>query len=218
MTSESQPPQPACCPARTGRVKWGRIISLVGALVLCVSFFLKHLFALPAPVGILVSMFSLVDALVLPPFFAAALLLPLMVSELVPQINAAAGARKLVSWAQITISLTLLITGLAALGHLFWAWAGGLGSVPRPVYSLPVVGFVVLVLAVVALVRSRLARKVAAAKFALWTYHVVFFSCVATVNDDVVAGLWLSLAACAALVIGSAIDWFQCRPGKETPR
>jgi hypothetical protein len=208
----------ACRPAPTTRGKWGRIISLAGAMVLCVSFFVKHVSGLPVPARILVSMHSLDGAVVLPPFLAAALLLPLMASELVPQIYAAMGARKLVSWAQITISLMVLITGLAALGYLFWAWTGGLGSVPRLLYSMPVVGFVVLVLAVVALVRSRLARKVAAAKFALWTYHVVFFSCIATVNDDVVAGLWMSLAACAALAIGSAIDWFQCRRAKETLR
>jgi hypothetical protein len=79
-------------------------------------------------------------------------------------------------------------------------------------YGLLAVGIVALTLAVIALVRSCLPCKAATAMFALWAFYLPYFAFVATAQDVIMySGLWLSLAACAALAIGSAIDWFQCR-------
>jgi hypothetical protein len=97
----------------------------------------------------------------------------------------------------------------------------GAGGVCPIGYALSAVSVTTLALAVVSLVRNPLPRKVAAVQFALWTYCLAYVAYVATVWFTfmvIFAGMCLSLAACAALVIGSAIDWFQCRPSKETLR
>lgn len=203
-------------PARNSRVKWGRIISLAGALSLCVSFFMPHVSGLRAPIGVLVSIDLLDDSIILPPFFAAALLLPLLLFAVVLQMDAAAGARRFLSWVQCTICLLVLITSLAWHSYSIWMSWPGFVAVPIVLYVLLGVGFVALVLTIVALVSSRLARKAAASQFALWTYYLAFFTAIASLHDNIIcAGLWLSLVACGALVIGSAIDWFQCRRMSE---
>jgi uncharacterized membrane protein len=59
-----------------------------------------------------------------------------------------------------------------------------------------------------------LPRKVAAVQFALWIYCLAYVAYVATILFPfmvIFAGMCLTIAACGALVIGSAIDWFQCR-------
>lgn len=202
--------------SRPRRIMWGRIISLAGALGLSVSFFLEQVANLPAPSEIMVAPMDLEISMILPPFLAAALLLPLMAFQLVPQIGASRNARRSLAWTRFAISLTMLVAGLAALIYTLWMTSG---SVPLAVYSLPVLGFLAMVLAVISLVRSRLARKAAAVEFALWAYHSVFFTIVGILRMDSVApGLWVSLAACGLLVIGSSIDWFQCHPAKETRR
>ena len=201
----------ACPPTRSGRVKWGRIISLAGAMGLCVSFFMPHVLGMRAPIGMLVSSSSLDNLTILPPFFAAALLLPMLLFAAVLQMDAAAGARKFLSWVQCMICLLVLITSLAGFSYVVWGiWP--LAGVWIILYVPLGIGCVALVLTIVALVSSRLARKAAASQFALWTYYLAFFTTIASLHDFIIcAGLWLSIAACGTLAIGSAIDWFQCR-------
>jgi hypothetical protein len=211
----------AFVPARLRPILWGRIISLLGALGLCVSFFLPHMaYCISyssgrivsvdfAPIDILISHYGQ-DVFILP-FFAAALLVPLLAFRAVPRVDAAKSVGKFLAWTDCAICLSSLVVGLAWFIHSFclpiygaWMDAGDLG------YGLLDVGFVVLGLAIVALMRSHLPRKAAAAQFALWAYFLTFF----TYDEKafLYTGYWLSLAACGLLVLGSAIDWFQCRP------
>jgi len=67
-------------------------------------------------------------------------------------------------------------------------------------------------LAVIALVRARLPRKAAAAQFALWGFCImVFIPLLWSVHKPLFAGMWVSIASCGLLIIGAAVDWFQCR-------
>jgi len=54
-----------------------------------------------------------------------------------------------------------------------------------------------------------------AAQFALGASCLAYFAFFAIADFTKHAGLGLSLAASGMLAIGSAIDWFQCRPGEE---
>ena len=83
------------------------------------------------------------------------------------------------------------------------------------VHAVTAVMVVSLVLAIVAVVRSRLPRKAAAAQFALGASCLAYFAFFAVEAFPIHAGLWLSLAASGMLVVGSAIDWFQCRPAPK---
>jgi len=223
----------ACSPAPTTRVKWGRIICLAGALGLCVSFFLPQIpyyvahggakghSEATAPIQLVTRdvLFVVVYGL---PFLAAILLLPLLTFRAVTREDAVKGVGSSLAWAECAICLSVLIVGLGRVSYLFIAHMFlGAGGVCPIGYALSAVSVTTLALAVVSLVRNPLPRKVAAVQFALWTYCLAYVAYVATVWFTfmvIFAGMCLSLAACAALVIGSAIDWFQCRPSKETLR
>ena len=212
-------------PAQTGRVKWGRIISLAGAAGLCVSFFLPNIDIMTtgAPVELIgnTSLLPLAKSsyIVIPPFIGAALLLPVLAFRASPHVDASKSGGTLLAWAQCVISLAVLILSLAWVTWMLVDVAfNPPASVLAIVYAIAAEGFLVLVLTVMSLIRSRLARKAAATLFALWSYYLVFFICLATTHGPFYIGLWLSIAACGALMIGSAIDWFQCRPAKETLR
>ena len=158
------------------------------------------------------------------PFFAAILLLPVLAFRAVPRLDAAKGVGQFLAWADLAICLAALIAGMGwfmyyccLLVDLCWDGLGWRVSPPLA-YALLAVRICGLALAVIALVRSCLPRKAAAARFALWAYYPVFIASNSVTEDFTYAGLWLSLAASGALVIGSAIDWFQCRPAKETLR
>jgi hypothetical protein len=224
MKSEGQSSQPACCPARNGQFKWGRIIALAGAVGLCVSFFMPQIgfivtsFGAGAGAGVVVAV-APVDTLNLGvtnlvssclPFLAAVLLLPLLASRVVPRVDAAKVAGKCLAWSQCAICLSVLIIGLGGITYFLVPVALGSMGVDPLGYAMPPVGVGALLLAVVALVRSPLLRKAAAAQFALWAYYLADFIYAATMQEVLHAGMWLSIAASGALVIGSAIDWFQC--------
>ena len=212
-------------PAQPGRIMWGRIISLAGAAGLCVSFFLPNIDIMTtgAPVELIgnTSLLPLAKSsyIVIPPFIGAALLLPVLAFRASPHVDASKSGGTLLAWAQCVISLAVLILSLAWVTWMLVDVAfNPPASVLAIVYAIAAEGFLVLVLTVMSLIRSRLARKAAATLFALWSYYLVFFICLATTHGPFYIGLWLSLAASGALVIGSAIDWFQCRPVKETLR
>jgi hypothetical protein len=225
----------AYCPAGRSRLKWGRIICLAGAIGLCVSFFMPQFVyyrekitpenaAAEAPVEYVTTrnyVYLLSSGRLPLPFFAAILLTPLLAFRAVPRVDAAKGVGKFLAWAACAICLFVLITGLGWLtyGFVTTISLNPLASIEHRKYAVPAVGFVGLALAVVALVRSPLPRKAAAALFALWAYCLAYFALmVASPYDPVFAGLWLTIAASGTLVIGSAIDWFQCRPIKQTLR
>jgi hypothetical protein len=126
-------------------------------------------------------------------------------------VDAYKGAGQFLAWADIAICLSTLITGLGWFAYSYLPVVLGSMYLPRIAYPTPVVGGVGLVLTVIALVRSCLPRKAAASQFALWVYYLSIFAGTATEVSIIYAGLWLTIAACGALVIGSAIDWFQCR-------
>jgi hypothetical protein len=215
-------------PARTGRVKWGRIISLAGALGLCVSFFLPHWgdMGVSSPLewmgqvtdGLKRVRFS--DLLALPivlPFLTAAMLVPLLAFRMVRRTDTLKGVGIFLAWGQSVVCLVLLSAGLVVTGYiLIYAWHVGY-TILIEWYAQPTVGLAGLVLAFLALVLARLPRKAAASLFALWLYHLTFFlswiiAQYSAYDGSVLSGLCVSFFACGALVIGSAIDWFQCRP------
>jgi hypothetical protein len=236
---QSQFPQPAEYdpgPAQRGRLKWGRLICLAGALGLCVSLFMPQVglsidvlgptwLDILGPTVLEISPVRDIQdgtnlAGICLPFLAAVLLLPFLAFRAVPRLDAANGAGKFLAWAQCVICLTVLVIGLAwAANGVVEAWLAK-GGVRHLFYVLPPAGILWLGLALVALVRCRLPRKVAAAQFALWVYYLTFFIYLAipeptNPNSIIYAGIWLSIASSCALVIGSAIDWFQCRPSLE---
>jgi lysylphosphatidylglycerol synthetase-like protein (DUF2156 family) len=200
-------------PTLPGRFKWGRIVSLAGAAGLCVSFFMPQI-AVRGP-GSLVEamvenggMFLVAIGL---PFLAAILLLPLLAFRAVPRVDGVAGVGKFLAWAVCAICLAVLITGLGGIALAF-VHNGFRSDVP---FVHGAIMCLSLVLAIIAMVRSRLPRKAAAAQFALGVCCLAYFAFFTTVDTTVYAGLWLSLAASGALTIGSAIDWFQCCPARK---
>jgi predicted neutral ceramidase superfamily lipid hydrolase len=227
----------AFVPARPRPIKWGRIVSLLGAASLCVSFFLPHFnIRVSASKGgrnspvVLDTPVELIGRdMLLPleestyffivPFIAAALLLPLLAFRASPRVDASKSGGGMLAWAQCVISLAVLVLSLAWMTWTLIAiqskWP--IIRLPYLLYAAPGEGFLVLVLSVISLIRSRLARKAAAALFALWSYYLVFFIYTATIGQPYYFGAWVSLAASGMLTLGAAIDWFQCRPAKETP-
>ena len=197
-------------PTLPGRFKWGRIVSLAGAAGLCVSFFMPQI-AVRGP-GSLVEamvenggMFLVAIGL---PFLAAILLLPLLAFRAVPRVDGAASVGKFLAVADCAICLSVVTIGLAWMTYIIWPGVTGLGWFVL-FYAVPDITGVSLVLAIVAMVRSRLPRKAAAAQFALGTTCLAYFAFFAIADFTKYAGLWLSLAASGMLAIGSAIDWFQ---------
>lgn len=202
--------------AQPRRILWGRIISLLGAAGLCVSFFLPHFQGIAAPIETLVFMDSFDDPMIIIPFFAAALLVPLVAFRAVPRVDAAKGAAKFLAWAQFATCLLALLTSLGSLTYGFILASRGSAILKPIAYAMVPVGVAGLVLAAVALVRSPLPGKAATAMFALWAYYLTLFAWAAVDWVDIHFGMWVSLAACGALVLGSAIDWFQCRPARAS--
>jgi hypothetical protein len=147
------------------------------------------------------------------PFLAAILLLPLLAFRAVPRVDGAPGVGRFLAWAVCAICLPVVIAGLAWMMYLILPRGTGLGWAILFIYAVPAVMVVSLALAIVSAVRSRLPRKAAAAQFALGASCLAYFAFVAIADFTKYAGLWLSLAASGLLAIGSAIDWFQCRPG-----
>ena len=210
-------------PSPPGRFHWGRAISLAGAVGLCVSFFMEQVPILgeaPAKLvgsgsaggfGFLV-WFGL-------PFLAAILLLPLLAFRAVPRVDGAPGIGKFLAVAVCAICLSTVTIGLGWMTLLFYI-TGSPGfsrfaSEMPLIHAVTAVTAVSLVLAIVATVRSRLPRKAAAAQFALGASCLAYFAFFAIEGFSVHAGLWISLAASGMLAIGSAIDWFQCRPARK---
>jgi hypothetical protein len=236
MKSEGQPQQPTeyePSPAQASRIKWGRIISLAGALGLCVSSFFPH-YGLRLMVS--VPLFFSIDKVVAiapimcitevgmsllvvgTPFIVAVLLMPLLAFRAVPRVDATKGAGKFLAWSQCAICLFVLIASTGAIVYSIACRTTG-DSLPR-LFALSAVGIVGLALALVAMARCCLPRKAAAVQFSLWAFYTGYFASwiIFEIFVTIYPGLWLSIAACGALVIGSAIDWFQCRPVKETLR
>jgi hypothetical protein len=150
------------------------------------------------------------------PYFAATLLLPLVAFRTLPRMDSIPGAGKVLAWAVCAISMAVLIINLSWISCVIVSDVLSRTIIAPVAYAVAAVGVASLALAIVALVWSRLPRKAAAAQFALWAYQMVFFAlCVATNVNIIHAGLWVSLAASGMLAIGSAIDWFQCRPGAK---
>ncbi len=202
-------------PARPGRFHWGRVVSLAGAAGLCVSFFMPQVnFLGPViPVKVVVQesdgLFLVTIGL---PFLAAILLLPLLAFRAVPRMYGTHGVGKFLAAAVCAICLSVLS---AILGWITYSGLPGGGSIGWGmifINTVPAVAVVSLVLAIVALVRSRLPRKAAAAQFALGVSCLAYFTYFTTVGVTACAGLWLSIASSGMLAIGSAIDWFQYAP------
>ena len=207
-------------PSPPGGFHWGRLISLAGAMGLCVSFFIPQIdFIGPSPIS--PAEFAMVSDSVgmvgiSLPYFAATLLLPLVAFRTLPRMDSIPGAGKVLAWAVCAISMAVLIINLSWISCVIVSDVLSRTIIAPVAYAVPTVTVLSLVLAIVAMVRSRLPRKAAAAQFALWAYQMVFFAlCVATNVNIIHAGLWLSLAASGMLAIGSAIDWFQCRPARK---
>jgi hypothetical protein len=206
-----------CRPSPPGRFHWGRVVSLAGAAGLCASFFMEHVNIKGpfVPSECLQSVHSLwVMISFCLPFLAAILLLPLLAFRAVPRLDRAPGVGKFLAVAVCTICLSVVIAGLAWMTYIIWPGVTGLGWFVL-FYAVPDITGVSLVLAIIAMVRSRLPRKAAAAQFALGTTCLAYFAFFAIADFTKYAGLWLSLAASGMLAIGSAIDWFQCRTGEE---
>jgi hypothetical protein len=199
------------------RFHWGRIVSLAGAAGLCVSFFMEHVDIkgpfVPSDCLQSVNGLWLMVSFCLP-FLAAILLLPLLAFRAVPRVDGAP-VGKFLAVAVCAICLSVVITGLAWMMYLILPRGTGLGWAILFIYAVPAVMVVSLVLAIVAMVRSRLPRKAAAAQFALGASCLAYFAFFAIADFTKYAGLGLSLAASGMLAIGSAIDWFQCRPARK---
>jgi len=198
-------------PTLPGRFKWGRLLSLAGAAGLCVSFFMEHVDIkgpfVPSDCLQSVNSLWLMVSFCLP-FLAAILLLPLLAFRAVPRVDGAASVGKFLAVADCAICLSVVTIGLAWMTYIIWPGVTGLGWFVL-FYAVPDITGVSLVLAIVAMVRSRLPRKAAAAQFALGTTCLAYFAFFAIADFTKYAGLWLSLAASGMLAIGSAIDWFQ---------
>ncbi len=213
--------EPDSHPMRPGRLHWGRIVSLAGAAGLCVSFFMEHVMDI-VPIEWCIE--SVDNLWTLPfsfclPFTAAILLLPLLAFRAVPQVEGVAGVGKFLAVGVCAICLSVVTIGLGWMTLLFYI-PGSPGfsrfaSEMPVIHAVTAVMVVSLVLAIVAMVRSRLPRKAAAAQFALGASCLAYFAFFAVGGVDIPAGLWLSLAASGMLAIGSTIDWFQCRPARE---
>jgi hypothetical protein len=208
------------CPTPHGRFKWGRLVSLAGAAGLCVSFFMEHVMDIVPVEGCIESvdgLWMLVSFCL--PFLAAILLLPLLTFRAVPQVDGAPGVGKFLAVADCAICLSAVTIGLGWLTLLFYipgspVFSSFASEVPV-IHAVTAVTAVSLGLAIVATVRSRLPRKAAAAQFALGASCLAYFAYFAIGDFNIHVGLWLSLAASGALTIGSAIDWFQCRPARK---
>jgi hypothetical protein len=198
------------CPTLPGRFHWGRVVNLAGAAGLCVSFFMPQIdiFSPVVPVDNTVETYGLFLVAFGLPFLAAILLLPLLVFRAVPRVDDIPGVGKFLAVADCAICLFVVITGLGWIAALVVP-DPRLSSEMPAVYTVVAVAVVSLVLAIVALVRSGLPRKAAAAQFALGTSCLAYFAFFIIRGGTVYAGLWLSLAASGILAIGSAIDWFQ---------
>ena len=151
------------------------------------------------------------------PFTAAILLLPLLAFRAVPRVDGAPGVGKFLAVAVCAICLSTVTIGLGWLILFFYTQVqhSSIASMMRVVHAVTAVMVVSLVLAIVAMVRSRLPRKAAAAQFALGTTCLAYFAFFVIESFSIHAGLGLSLAGSGMLAIGSAIDWFQCRPARE---
>lgn len=213
-----------CRPDPNSPTQWGRMFGLAGMLGLCVSFFMPHLVYHIVYVtgGGRSEAFSPAELLgrssthlvgICLPFIAGILLLPMLAFRAMPRLDTAKVAGKFQAWATCAICLFVLIVGLGSLtcGIVFFPFGYSSMYIPPLWYALPLVGIGALSLAIAALVRSSLPRKAAAAQFALWAYCLTYFTYTASQQESMRVGLWLSIAASGALVIGSAIDWFQCR-------
>lgn len=205
-------------------MKWGRMFGLAGLLGLCVSFFLPHIvyYIIYVTGGGRLEAFSPAELLgrsgtylvgICLPFIAGVLLLPLLAFRAMSRLDTAKVAGKFLAWATCAICLSGLIAALGSLacGIVFFPLGYSSMYIPPLWYALLLVGVGGLTLAVVALVRSSFPRKAAAAQVSLWAYWLTYFTYTASQQESMPVGLWLSLAACGTLVIGSAIDWFQCR-------
>jgi hypothetical protein len=208
-------------PTPPGRFKWGRLLSLAGAAGLCVSFFMKHVDIkgpfVPSDCLQSVNGLWLMVSFCLP-FLAAILLLPLLAFRAVPRVDGAP-VGKFLAVAVCAICLSVVTIGLGWLTLLFYI-TGSPGfsrfaSEMPLIHAVTAVTAVSLVLAIVAMVRSRLPHKAAAAQFALGASCLAYFAFFAIADFTKYAGLGLSLAASGMLAIGSAIDWFQCRPARK---
>ena len=216
-----------CNPAQPSRIKWGRIVSLAGALGLCVSFFLPQcvvqIFAPPRDVCVPIEAIEEFGFGVWSfgnPFILAILLPPVLGARAVPKVDSSRTAGRGLAWVQVLLCLLALSGGTGWIVYFIVMSAISphyvLGS--ASMYPLAGVGFAGLVLAVFAMARSPLPRKAAVALFSFWVFHVTGFSFEICQENCRYLGSWLSIAACGALTIGAAIDWFQCRPSKETLR
>ncbi len=212
--------------AQPGGVKWGRIISLAGALGLCVSFFLPQVpwiafrdtdgttWNIPGTPFMLIDWGALIFLAVGFPFFAAILMVPVLAFRAVPRVVDDKGIGRFLAWVQCTTCLAVLIISL--LWSVYGILQGGLGSLfTNPPSPLLPVGVIWLGLAVIALLGRSLPHKAAVAQLALWAYWLICFVSFARGPESVLGGSWVTIAACGLLAIGSAIDWFQCRPAKE---
>jgi hypothetical protein len=197
-------------PTLPGRLKWERLLSLAGAAGLCVSFFMPHIdfFSPVIPVKDAVETYGLFLVAFGLPFLAAILLLPLLAFRAVPRVDGVPGVGKFLAVAVCAICLSVVTTGLAWMTYIIWPGVTGLGWFVL-FYAVPDITGVSLVLAIIAMVRSRLPRKAAAAQFALGTSCLAYFAFFAIADFTKYAGLWISLAGSGMLAIGSAIDWFQ---------
>ena len=207
-------------PTPPGRFKWGRVVSLAGAAGLCVSFFMKQGVDIVPFEWCLESvdgLWTMVSFCL--PFLAAILLLPLLAFRAVPRVDGARGVGKFLAVAVCAICLSAVTIGLGWL-TLFFYIPGSLGfssiaSEMPVIHAVTAVTAASLVLAIIAMVRSRLPRKAIAAQFALGTSCLAYFAFFAIEGFSIHAGLWVSLAGSGMLAIGSAIDWFQCRPARK---
>jgi hypothetical protein len=212
-------------PAQTGRVKWGRIISLIGALGLCVSFFLPSFF-FSKDMGVVVDSaarllfdvsrrqtwydLSLVFIL---PFLATAMLSPLLAFRCVPRVDTAKGIGRFLAWVQCAICLIPMLAGVTREGYTVAAFRLS-GDWPRIGLCIPpAVGLAGMLLATLALIRACPSRSAATALSALGLYScAIFGDHLLRAYDGVYYGLWVSLAASGLLALGAVIDWFQSRP------
>ena len=203
-------------PTPPGRFHWGRVVNLAGAAGLCVSFFMEQAVDIVPFEWCIESVDNLWFIMVsfLLPFLAAILLLPLLAFRAVPRVDGAPGIGKFLAVAVCAICLSTVTIGLGWMTLLFYL-PGSPGrrfaSEMPVIHAVTAVMVVSLVLAIIAMVRSRLPRKAAAAQFALGASCLAYFALFAIEGFSIHAnaGLLLSLASSGVLAIGSAIDWFQ---------
>jgi hypothetical protein len=213
---------PVCRSVRSSGWGIGRIVSLGGALGLCVSFFLPQIvynvvyrtggeeLKSYAPAE-LVGVGTILCGLGLP-FFAGVSLVPLLAFRAMSRVGAGGRTRTVLAWGQYAICLCVLITALGWLAYAFVPVGLGSSYASPIAYALASVGVGALAMGLAALVRGSLPRKAATAQFGLWAYYLFYFIYTATTMDVVLPGMWLSIAASGTLVVGSGIDWFESRP------